>query len=36
MTYIVPVVEESGRMVKDNLGKVGNWKGVGWLKIKCF
>jgi len=23
-------------MDEDILGKVGSWKGVGWLKIKCL
>jgi len=35
MAYIAPrSLEESGRMDKDILGKMGSRKEMGWLKIK--
>jgi len=37
MAYIAPrSLEESGCIDKDILGKMGIWKGMGRLKIKCL
>jgi len=36
MMYIAPVLEESGRVDRDILGKMSSWNGVGWLKVKCL
>ena len=30
MTYMAPVLEESGHVDEDIIGKVGSWKCVGW------
>jgi len=37
MAYIVPKsLEETGRVDEDILGKMGSWKEMDWLKIKCL